>query len=66
MNGVMAAPRAEVVIDLDNLRHNVAYLDGLAANADTMAVVKADGYGHGAVDVSRAAGAEVIGLSPRN
>lgn len=55
MSGVMAAPRAEVVIDLDNLRHNVAYLDGLAKDADTMAVVKADGYGHGAVEVARAA-----------
>ncbi|WP_367134917.1 alanine racemase [Saccharothrix sp. HUAS TT1] len=51
----MAAPRAEVVIDLDRLRHNVAYLDGLAPNADTMAVVKADAYGHGAVQVARAA-----------
>ncbi|MFE2750610.1 alanine racemase [Actinosynnema sp. NPDC059335] len=51
----MAAPRAEVVIDLDNLRHNVAHLDALAPTADTMAVVKADGYGHGAVEVARAA-----------
>ncbi|ROP39927.1 alanine racemase [Saccharothrix texasensis] len=55
MNGVMAAPRAEVVIDLENLRHNVAHLDALAPTADTMAVVKADGYGHGAVQVARAA-----------
>ncbi|WP_447009485.1 alanine racemase [Saccharothrix hoggarensis] len=51
----MAAPRAEVVIDLDHLRHNVAHLDGLAASADTMAIVKADGYGHGAVEIARAA-----------
>ncbi|MFI9814814.1 alanine racemase [Saccharothrix variisporea] len=51
----MAAPRAEVVIDLDNLRHNVALLAGLAPAAATMAVVKADGYGHGAVEVARAA-----------
>ncbi|MDQ2582501.1 alanine racemase [Saccharothrix yanglingensis] len=55
MSGVMAAPRAEVVIDLDNLRHNVAHLDALAPGAGTMAVVKADGYGHGAVEVARAA-----------
>ncbi len=55
MNGVMAAPRAEVVIDLDNLRHNVGLLAGLAPDAETMAVVKADGYGHGAVEVARAA-----------
>ncbi|QFZ23428.1 alanine racemase [Saccharothrix syringae] len=51
----MAAPRAEVVIDLDNLRHNVAHLAALAPGAETMAVVKADGYGHGAVEVARAA-----------
>lgn len=59
MNRVMAAPapRAEVLVDLDALRHNVALLAGLAARtgAATMAVVKADGYGHGAVDVARAA-----------
>ncbi|WP_209623006.1 alanine racemase [Saccharothrix coeruleofusca] len=51
----MAAPRAEVVIDLDNLRHNTAYLAALAPGAAVMAVVKADGYGHGAVEVARAA-----------
>ncbi|MBB5954905.1 alanine racemase [Saccharothrix tamanrassetensis] len=51
----MAAPRAEVVIDLDNLRHNVSFLAGLAPRAATMVVVKADGYGHGAVEVARAA-----------
>ncbi|MEU6152526.1 alanine racemase [Actinosynnema sp. NPDC047251] len=51
----MAAPRAEVVIDLDNLRHNVEYLARLASRAETMVVVKADGYGHGAVEVARAA-----------
>ncbi|WP_246019297.1 alanine racemase [Saccharothrix australiensis] len=60
----MAALRAEVVIDLDNLRHNVSLLAGLAPRAETMAVVKADGYGHGAVEVARAAlesGASWIG-----
>ncbi|HUQ57863.1 alanine racemase [Lentzea sp.] len=47
--------RSEVVVDLGALRHNVALLAGLAPAADTMAVVKADGYGHGAVEVARAA-----------
>ena len=47
--------RAEVVIDLDAIRHNVRLLSGIAAGAATMAVVKADGYGHGAVEVARAA-----------
>jgi alanine racemase len=51
------APRAEAVVDLDAVRHNVALLAGSAAasGAATMAVVKADGYGHGAATVGRAA-----------
>ncbi|KAA2264681.1 alanine racemase [Solihabitans fulvus] len=53
----LAPARAEVLVDLDALRHNVALLADLAAGsgAATMAVVKADGYGHGAVEVARAA-----------
>lgn len=49
--------RAEVAIDLDALRHNVRLLAARAAEsrAATMAVVKADGYGHGAIPVARAA-----------
>jgi alanine racemase len=49
--------RAEVVIDLSSVRHNVALLAARAAvsGAETMAVVKADGYGHGAVPIARAA-----------
>ncbi|WP_410656551.1 alanine racemase [Amycolatopsis sp. lyj-112] len=48
-------PRAEVVIDLSAIRHNVALLASRAAGAETMAVVKADGYGHGALEIGRAA-----------
>ncbi|HEX2131637.1 MAG TPA: alanine racemase [Actinophytocola sp.] len=48
-------PRAEVVVDLGAIRHNVALLAARASGAATMAVVKADGYGHGAVPVARAA-----------
>lgn len=60
-------PRADVVIDLDAVRHNVGILAGRAARAGaaTMAVVKADGYGHGAVDVGAAAlqsGASALGV----
>jgi alanine racemase len=58
MGGVMAdqlRPRAEVVVDLDAVRHNVALLAERAGGAATMAVVKADGYGHGALPVARAA-----------
>lgn len=50
-----ALPRAEVLIDLDAVRHNVALLARRAAGAAVMTVVKADGYGHGAVPVARAA-----------
>jgi alanine racemase len=60
-------PRAEVVIDLDAIRHNVGILAGSAAahGAGTMVVVKADGYGHGAADVAAAAleaGADAFGV----
>jgi len=50
-------PRAEAIVDLDALRHNVTLLAARAAasGAATMAVVKADGYGHGALPVARAA-----------
>ncbi len=50
-------PRAEAIVDLDALRHNVTLLAERAATsgAATMAVVKADGYGHGALPVARAA-----------
>ncbi|MFL6122290.1 alanine racemase [Actinophytocola sp.] len=47
--------RAEVVVDLDAIRHNVALLAARAAGAAVMAVVKADGYGHGALPVAKAA-----------
>jgi alanine racemase len=49
------SPRAEAVIDLDAVRHNVGVLRAAAPGAGLMAVVKADGYGHGAVPVARAA-----------
>lgn len=42
-------------VDLDAVRHNAAVLVSLVAPAAVCAVVKADGYGHGAVPVARAA-----------
>jgi alanine racemase len=42
-------------VDLDAVRANVRMLKALVAPAALCAVVKADGYGHGAVAVSRAA-----------
>lgn len=49
--------RAEAVVDLSSIRHNVRLLAGLAAEsgAATMVVVKSNGYGHGAIPVARAA-----------
>lgn len=60
--------RADLRIDLPALRHNVSVLAHRAAlsGARTMAVVKADGYGHGAPTVARAAlesGADRIGVA---
>ncbi|MGF1473413.1 MAG: alanine racemase [Rubrobacteraceae bacterium] len=42
-------------IDLGAVRHNVRELKSRAPNCHLMAVVKADAYGHGAVEVARAA-----------
>jgi alanine racemase len=50
-------------IDLDAIAHNVRVLRERVAPSALWAVVKADGYGHGAVDVARAAiGAGAEGL----
>lgn len=45
----------EAQIDLSAIAANVAALSELAGDAALMAVVKADAYGHGAVEVARAA-----------
>ena len=42
-------------VDLDAIRHNVDGAASAVAPADVWAVVKADGYGHGAVEVATAA-----------
>lgn len=46
---------ARVEVDLDAIRHNVGVLRRVAAPARVWAVVKANGYGHGAVGVAAAA-----------
>lgn len=54
------------VVDLDAIAHNVRVLRGHAGSAAVMAVVKADGYGHGATQVARAAlaaGAAELGVA---
>jgi alanine racemase len=42
-------------VDLDAVAHNVAHLRSVVAPAAVWAVVKANGYGHGAVEVARTA-----------
>lgn len=46
--------QAEIRVDLDAIRHNVARLRA-GTSAEVMAVVKGDAYGHGMVPVARAA-----------
>lgn len=62
----MSVDHASVLVDLDAVRHNVGVLCRRAAPAAVMAVVKADGYGHGMVPVARAAldaGASWLGVA---
>jgi len=57
---------AEAVVDLGAIEHNVRVLREHAGPARLMAVVKADGYGHGATRVARAAlaaGAAELGVA---
>ncbi|UMB68573.1 alanine racemase [Mycobacterium paraterrae] len=57
---------AEALVDLDAIAHNVRVLRDHAGSAQVMAVVKADGYGHGAVEVAQtalAAGAAELGVA---
>jgi alanine racemase len=57
---------AEAVVDLGAIEHNVRVLREHAGPAQLMAVVKADGYGHGAARVARAAlaaGAAELGVA---
>src|SRR3954468_5801546 len=58
-------PRAEIVVDLAAIRHNVRLLKGLCGTG-YLAVVKADGYGHGLVasaGAAREAGADWLGVA---
>jgi alanine racemase len=57
---------AEAVVDLGAIAHNVRMLREHAGAAQLMAVVKADGYGHGATRVAHtalAAGAAELGVA---
>jgi alanine racemase len=53
-----------VTIDLEALRHNLARVRTLAPSSKVMAVVKADGYGHGLERVAQAlSDAEAFGVA---
>ena len=61
-----AAVNGEAVVDLEAIANNVRVLREHASPAQVMAVVKADGYGHGAVEAARAAlgaGAAELGVA---
>jgi alanine racemase len=54
------------VVDLEAIRRNVATLKDRAGSAELMAVVKADGYGHGTIPAAQAAldgGASWLGVA---
>lgn len=46
--------KTRAVIDLSALHSNYQYIASLAPNSQTMAVIKANGYEHGAVEVAKA------------
>ena len=61
--------RSWVEIDLDNLEHNVKEVRSIIGNAELMACVKADAYGHGSALVSLCLerfGADSFGVSNIN
>jgi alanine racemase len=63
--GVRAPSRTWAEVDLGAVRHNVVTLKRRAAYSRLMAVVKADAYGHGSVEVARAcveAGADSLAV----
>lgn len=58
--------RFSAEVDLDAVRSNVAELAGRSGSAEVLAVVKADGYGHGMIPCARAAldgGATWLGVA---
>lgn len=66
MNSHATPARAEIVVDLDAVRHNVRTLKERVEGRALMVVVKADGYGHGMLEVARAArgaGADWLGVA---
>ncbi|MEV4637764.1 alanine racemase [Actinoplanes sp. NPDC049548] len=66
IGGRTVTAMAEAVVDLDAIAHNCGLLAATAGPAGMMAVVKADGFGHGATEVARTAlrhGATWLGVT---
>jgi alanine racemase len=67
MGGTSAWRPTRVEVDLERIRHNVRlFADMAGPSCRIMSVVKADGYGHGAVETARAAlqaGASRLGVA---
>lgn len=62
----VSGPGAQALVDLGAIAHNVRVLREHTGSAQVMAVVKADAYGHGAVQAGRAAvaaGAAALGVA---
>jgi alanine racemase len=61
-----SSARAEAVVDLAAIRHNVETVHARAGSVEVMVAVKADGYGHGMVasaGAARAGGAGWVGVA---
>lgn len=66
LGSASSAVERSAVVDLHAIRQNVQQFIAVASTAKLMAVVKADGYGHGALQVARAAldaGAHWLGVA---
>ncbi len=62
----MIDARSAMSVDLDAVANNVAFLRAASPGAELCAVVKADGYGHGAATIARAcidAGASMLAVA---
>lgn len=50
----MHTRHSRIIIDLDAIRFNYQYLKNIAIDSKVIAVIKADAYGHGAIEVAQA------------
>lgn len=60
----MSRNQAKARIDLDAIEHNFNHIRGCAPASRIMAIIKADAYGHGAIEVARKLGnADALGVA---